>query len=49
MESMGYLKAIPLVIIKAVTESPDVKQPKAKAEESGTEESEKKRQIYYVK
>jgi len=40
METMGFLKAIPLVIIKAVTESPDIKQTKIKISDSGSEESE---------
>ena len=34
----GYLRAIPLEVIKDVTESPDVEQPKAETEESGTKE-----------
>ena len=33
-----YLKAIPLVVIKDVTESPDVEIPKAETEEPGTKE-----------
>ena len=37
---MGFLKAIPLVIIKAVTESPETKQTKIKISDSGSEESE---------
>ena len=34
----GYLRAIPLEVIKDVTESPVVEQPKAETEESGTKE-----------
>ena len=40
MENMGFLKAIPLVIIKAVTESPDLKQTKIKGNDLGSDESE---------
>ena len=40
MEAMGLLKATPLVIIEAVTETPETKPIKIKLSDSGSEEYE---------